>query len=241
MFWQKTEGLGRLPSSSKLGITAFLLIAGIGYLLGFANIYLTYSPIDQQPGMSITDVRVAFSGSPEGTALERAIDGTMREYFGSDAEYGQVKDWLKAGAPKGSFDGVAAVFAGSCGSCHSADAAVAGVITDTYTGLQPQLERDTGKSVPRLVSISHTHVLATLPVIFLLCLVFAFTLQRETVKTVVILFSFLAIVLDIGSWWLAKFVPALAPLVIIGGVCLALSFLVLILLSLHDLWLRRRA
>jgi hypothetical protein len=241
MFWQKTEGLGKLPGSSKLGITAFLILAGIGYLLGFANIYLTYSPIDGKPGMSITDVRTAFSGSTEGTKLQRAIDGTMREYFGSDADHKLVKDWLLAGAPEASFAGVKTVLAASCGSCHSASAATAGAVTDTYADVQPLIQRDTGKSVPRLVSISHTHVLATLPVIFLLCLVFAFTLQRELVKTVVILFSFFAIVLDIGSWWLAKFVPALAPLVIIGGIFLALSFLVLIVLSLHDLWLRRKA
>jgi fructose-specific phosphotransferase system IIC component len=32
---------------------------------------------------------------------------------------------------------------------------------------------------------------------------------------------------------------AMAPLVIFGGVCLAISFLALILLPLYDLWLRK--
>jgi len=241
MFWQKTEGLGRLPLSSRLGLTAFLLIAGIGYLLGFANIYLSYSPVDQKPGMSIADVRIAFSGSPGSSTFEGSIDGTMRSYFASDADYRSVKDWLAAGAPEGGFAKVQPVLASSCTGCHSAGGGAAGVSTASYADVKPLLAADTGKSVPRLVSLSHTHVLATLPVIFLLCLVFSFTLNRERLKAVVIVASFLAIVLDIGSWWLAKFVAALAPLVILGGVCLALSFLVLILLSLQDLWLRRKA
>jgi hypothetical protein len=241
MFWQKPEGLGRLPLSSKLGLTAFLSIAGIGYLLGFANIYLAYSPVDQKPGMSIADVRMAFSGTPGSSTFESSIDGSMRTYFASDEEYQALKDWLAGGATERGFATVEPVLASSCTTCHSADGGTAGVSTASYADVKPLLASDTGKSVPRLVALSHTHVLGTLPVIFLLCLVFSVTLHREGLKVVVILASFLAIVVDIGSWWLAKFVAALAPLVIVGGVCLAFSFLVLILLSLQDLWLRRKA
>jgi len=54
-------------------------------------------------------------------------------------------------------------------------------------------------------------------------------------------FSSLAILLDIGSWWLAKLSPALSVLVILGGILLALSFLALIVLSLIDLWFGKEA
>ena len=242
MFWKQTRGLAAVPVSSKVALTLFLLVAGLGYLLGFLNIYLTYSPTDQKPGMSIADIRIAFWGAREGTKLEKAMDGSMKQYFSSDADYKKAKNWVTSGADKAAFDAqVKPVFDGSCSVCHSAEAKVADVVTVSYEDVQPLLAQDTGKSIPRLVALSHTHVLATLPVVFILALIFSFSRFGEPLKTVVMGFSAIAIVLDVGAWWLAKLSAALAPLVILGGLCLAVSFLVLIVLSLYDLWLVKSA
>jgi hypothetical protein len=236
MFWRETKGLAGIPLVSKLAITVLLAVAGVGYLLGFLNIYLSYSPVDQKPGMSLEDISLSFYGARGVTKLEKAIDGSMRQYFAGDADYQAVKNWLGNGAKEGDFQAVKPVLDSSCSSCHSAEAAVADVVTVDYAALAPLLKQDTGKSVSRLVSLSHTHVLATLPVIFLLVFIFSFARYPETVKGVVMVFSSLAILLDVGSWWLAKLSPALAILVILGGVSLALSFLALIALSFVDLW-----
>ena len=239
MFWKDAKGFSGLPASSKIGLTAFLLIAGIGYIFGFFNIFITYSPIDQEAGLSIKDVQIAFWGAREATKLEKAIDGNMKEHFAGDNEHKQVKDWVTAGAKEEEFEPVKAIFAVSCSTCHSAEAQVAGVVTVNYEDISQYLKRDTGKSISRLVSISHTHVLALLPIIFILCLIFSYSLFAEKLKLIVIAFSFLSIIFDVGSWWLAKLSGALAPLVILGGVALAISFLALILLSLYDVWLRK--
>ncbi len=239
MFWKDAKGFAGLPASSKIGITAFLLITGIGYIFGFFTIFLTYSPIDQEAGLSIKDVRITFRGAREATKLEKSIDGTMKEYFADDNEYKQVKDWLTAGGKEKEFEPVKAIFDASCSTCHSADAQVAGVVTVNYEDVSQYLKQDTGKSISRLVSISHTHVLALLPIIFILCLIFSYSLFTEKIKLIVIAFSFLTIIFDVGSWWLAKLSGALAPLVILGGVSLAISFMALILLSLYDVWLRK--
>jgi len=238
MLWQEMKGLQKIPMIFKLGLTAFLLIAGIGYLLGFANIWLTYSPVDQKPGLSIADIRVAFYGDRGLTKLEKSIDGGMKQYLASDADGAKIKDWIKAGATESAFADIKTVFA-TCDACHSKDAKTAGVVTEDFQGVSALVVQDTGKSIPRLVSISHTHVLATLPVIFLLCLVFSFSLFSEAFKGTVIVFSFASIVIDIGTWWLAKASGVLAVLVLIGGICLAISFLALIVLSLYDIWLRK--
>ncbi len=240
MFWGETKGLAGIPLVSKLTITALLAVAGVGYLLGFLNIYLSYSPVDQKPGMSLQDISMSFYGSRGGTKLEKSIDGSMKQYFSSDADYQAVKGWLAAGAAEGDFEQVKPIVDSSCSTCHSADAAVAGAVTESYADLAPLLKQDTGKSVPRLVSLSHTHVLAALPVIFLLVFIFSFTRYPEVLKGIVMVFSSLAILLDVGSWWLAKLSPALAALVILGGVSLAVSFLALIALSFVDLWFGKR-
>ena len=239
MFWRETKGLAGIPLASKLALTVLLAVAGVGYILGFFNIYLTYSPVDQKPGMSLEDISLSFYGARGSTKLEKAIDGSMRQYLASDADHRTVKDWLAGGASEAGFVQVKPIFEASCGSCHSAEAAVAGVVTVDYADLAPLLKQDTGKSIPRLVSISHTHVLATLSVIFLLVFIFSFTRYPQGLKGLVMVFSSLSILVDIGSWWLAKLSPAMAVLVLLGGLSLALSFLALIVLSLVDMWFRR--
>jgi hypothetical protein len=239
MFWNKVEGLAPLPASSKVALTLFLCIAGIGYLLGFFNIYLSYSPVDGKPGLSVEDIRIAFSGSGGATTMEKAVDSTMKQYFATDGDYGKIKAWLKAGAKEADFGSVKGILDTSCVSCHSTDAKIGGVALERYSEVSTVLHQDSGKSVARLVSLSHMHVLATASIVFLLCLVFSFTFFAEPVKIIIMAFSLGSIVADIGSWWLAKFVAALAPLVILGGVSLAIAFLALILLPLYDLWVRK--
>ena len=239
MFWKEPTGLKTLSKSSKIAVTAFLIIAGIGYLLGFANIVLSYSPVDQEPGMSIRDIQISFYGARDKTALEGSIDGTMKEYFSSEADYQATKNWLAEGATEEGFAEIAPIFEVSCNICHSTDAEVAGVVTETYADLEPFLAQDTGKSISRLVSLSHTHVLATLPVVFLLVFIFSFTKFKENLKIGVVTLSFVAIILDVGTWWLAKLSAAAAPLVIVGGVSLAVSFALLVLLSLYEMWVKK--
>jgi len=239
MFWKKVEGLTHLPMSSKVAITLFLCVAGLGYILGFFNIYFNYAAVDGKPGLSVADIRIAFYGSGSTTTLEKAVDGAMKTNFASDAEYSTMKAWLKAGAKEADFASVKGIFDNSCISCHSTDLKTGGVALENYSEVSAVLQRDTGKSIPRLVSLSHLHVMGILSLVFLLCLVFSFTAFSEPIKIVVMAFSLCSIVVDIGSWWLAKFIAAAAPLVILGGVCLAISFLALILLPLYDLWLRK--
>jgi hypothetical protein len=241
MFWKKVEGLSPLPVSSKVALTLFLCIAGLGYIFGFFNIFLSYSRVDGKPGLSIEDVRLAFSGGGGATKMEKAIDGTMKENFASAEDYGKMKAWLKAGAKESDFGSVKGILDSSCVSCHSTDAKIGGVALENYAEVSAVLQKDSGMSVPRLVSLSHLHVMGILSLVFLLCLVFSFTAFTEPVKIIVMAFSLCSIVADIGSWWLAKFIAAMAPLVILGGVCLAISFLALILLPLYDLWLRKTA
>ena len=239
MFWKDPKGLKSIPMYSKIGITILLVVAGVGYLLGFANIIVSYAPVDEQPGLSIADIRIAFYGAREKTKLEKAIDGTMKEYFVDEAGYQTTKEWIAAGAREADFPRIKEVFDMSCSTCHSADAQVAGVVTVDYQDVAEYLKQDTGKSISRLISLSHTHVHGTLPVMFALIFIFSFTLYKNWIKTLVIAFSAAAILADVGAWWLAKLAAFLAPVVILGGLTLALANAALILLPLYELWIKK--
>ncbi len=237
--WQEMKGLAKLPMSVKLAVTTFLLVAGLGYLLGFSNIYLTYNLVDSQPGLSIDDIRIAFNGSQDGSKLEKALGGAMKQYLESDQEGATLVTWIKGGHTEATFKDAKVVFENSCITCHSNDVKTAGVSLEAYQDVLPLLAVDTGKSISRLVELSHVHLMGALPLVFLLCLVFSFTLFGEKLKGTIMVVSLLALVFDVGSWWLAKAWGGLAFTVMAAGMTLALAFLVLILLSLYDLWLRK--
>jgi cytochrome c5 len=239
MFWKDPKGLNSIPTYSKVGISILLIVAGVGYLLGFTTIFLTYSPVDEKPGMSIQDIRLTFYGAREKTRLEKAIDGAMKQYFADDAGYQATKEWIAAGATEEQFPRIKEIFDVSCNTCHSAGAQVAGVVTEEYADVAQYLQQDTGKSVSRLVSLSHTHVHGTFAVMFGLIFIFSFTLYKNWIKTLVIAFSAAAILFDVGTWWLAKLSGALAFTVLLGGLVLALANAGLILLSLYELWIRK--
>jgi len=75
---------------------------------------------------------------------------------------------------------------------------------------------------------------------FALIFIFSFTLYKNWIKTLVIAFSAAAILVDVGSWWVAKLAGFLAPVVILGGLTLALANAALILLPLYELWIKKR-
>lgn len=239
MLWKVKNKLNELETSAKIAVTTFLILAGIGYIFGFVTILLTYSMKDQEPGLSVKDIRIAYYGKRETTALESSIDGSMRQYFASDKNYELTKTWLKDGGKEDGFPAVAEAFATDCNTCHSAEAQVANVVTVTYDDVAAYLVQDTGKSISRLVSLSHTHICATLAILFPLMLIFGMTSFSERIKIVVISISSVAIPLDIGAWWLAKASAAMAVVLPIAGAVLGIAYSVLILLTLYEIWLKK--
>ncbi len=241
MFWNDTKPLKTLPTGPKVALSLFLILAGIGYLLGFLNILLHYQMVDGEAGLSLKDVQITYYGDREKTSMEKAIDASMRGYFATDNDYNATKEWLADGASEKGWDNeIKKIFDNSCNSCHSSAAGVAGVVTESYEDSSNYLAQDTGKSISRLVQVSHTHVLATAPLVFILVLILYMTQFPMKFKSAAAIFSFSAVFLDIGSWWLAKLSPSFAVLVMIGGMCLGLSFGLLALAPLYEMWLKKK-
>ena len=240
MFWKETLRLRTLPVVTKIIISLFLVLTGLGYLLGFTNIYLTYSLVDEKPGLSLEDIKLTYYGAKDKTTLEKAIDGSMKQYFADDKEYEDVKAWVLDGAPESVWDSeIKPIVDASCSTCHSESTALAGVVTEEYSDIENYLVQNSGKPWSRIVGVSHTHVLAITPFIFLLVLLISFTSYPSIVKNVVSLFAFGSVFMDVGSWTLAKLAPFFSIFVMIGGMSLGLSFGLLVLLPLYDLWIKK--
>jgi hypothetical protein len=239
MLWQSNRGLDQLPLSFRLSLTAFLLVCGLGYLLGVANIWFSYAPVDTKPGLSIEDIRLSFHGDPSGSKLEKALGGTMKQYLATPADGEKIVSWIKAGGKESDFNTVQPIFDTSCNSCHSAEVATAGIVTADFKDVEPLLASDTGISWSRLITLSHVHINGLLPLMFCLSIIFSFTKFSDRVKGVVMVFSFASFTIDVFVWYIAKLYAWAAPLVIAGGACLGLAYMLLLLLPLEELWIRR--
>lgn len=242
MLWKhEVEGLQHLPFSRKIGMTIFLIVVGIGYVFGFFNILLSYGGNDGESGISLEDISIAFYGARDKTALEKSIDGSMRTYFSTEADYNTVKEWLGDGAKEKDFEPVKDIFDKSCNMCHSSDVKVAGAALDTYENTEEWLSQDKGKSIPRLVGISHTHILSAAVVVFILVSILCSTTYPQGLKVTLCAWSYLTIALDVGGWWLAKISPSLSFMVILGGASMGTAWGLLIVLPLYELWFKKKA
>ena len=240
MFWKETVRLRTMPVVTKVIISLFLVLTGFGYLLGFTNIYMTYNMVDEKPGLSIKDISLSYYGARDKTTFEKAIDGSMKQYFTDNTEYQVVKDWVIDGASEDTWNSeTEAIVDASCSSCHSEATALAGVVTENYSDVEKLLVQDSGKSWSRIVGVSHTHVLAITPFVFLLVLLLSFTSYPSIIKNIVSIFAFCAVFMDVGFWFLAKLSPFFSVFVMIGGMSLGLSFGLLVLLPLYDLWIKK--
>jgi len=69
--------------------------------------------------------------------------------------------------------------------------------------------------------------------------VFSFTQVREKLKVAVIVLPFLVLLADFGLRFLIKYEPRLVWLMAASGALMGLLFAVLILVPLHEMWLRK--
>ena len=66
-----------LPVSMRVLFTGTLMVIGLGYLFALIYVYNTDAGKDGEPGLSVNDIIISYSGSSEGTRLEAALQGSM--------------------------------------------------------------------------------------------------------------------------------------------------------------------
>ncbi|MCF6346436.1 MAG: hypothetical protein L3J00_08220 [Thiomicrorhabdus sp.] len=97
---------------------------------------------------------------------------------------------------------------------------------------------DEGASVSTLARVSHIHLFGISFIFFFIGLIFSLALGfNKWVKSGLIIFPFLFLIVDISSWWLTKIDPGFAWLVIIGGIGYSLAASVMLLSSLYQMWI----
>ncbi len=237
--------LRTLSVASRVLITCFLVAIGAGFVAAQVNQRLQHAHLDGEAGLSLDDVEFAFHGRPGSTLLTGKIGpgGSMARYVPVPGDRERIEAWVAAGALDEGFGPVAETLDRLCVRCHNPGGEMAHLPFAPSRAEGPTHELvvvaaapDRGISYPSLARSSHAHLFG-MSVLFLLAgAIFLMTDMNARVKGVVVALPFIAMFIDIACWWLTKLSPAFAPGIVAGGALLGVSFAVLTLRPLWELW-----
>jgi hypothetical protein len=229
-----------LPYSIRVLYTATLLILGTAYLFAMIYLFHTYSGKDGDPRtLSYEDIVIAYSGSGKGSRLEAALRGSMSAMLPRD-ELATLVAWAQEGADRGRYEKeIRATFDRRCMACHDGSNPHLPNLNG-YDNVQKVTERDTGTALFTLVRVSHIHFFGLTLVFFIVGTIFSHAYVRPVwFKCAVVALPFVALTMDIGSWYFTKLYHPFAWVVMIGGALMGLSFAFMWVVSMYQMWFSR--
>jgi len=226
-------------TSEKLLFTCYLAIIGTAYLMAMYLLLATHQGHDGKPGLSIEDIVDTYYGNRSGTKLEGAIRGPMAGYIQTDDRHVLV-EWLKNDIPEKTYKStIRPILAKTCLNCHTSASGLNIPDLSNYAGISKVAQVDTGESLLTLVKLSHIHLFGIGLILFVLGQIFILSILPGWIKYPLIVTPFLAMYIDILSWFLTKWDPVYAYTVVIAGALLGVSLSAQILISLYQLWFLR--
>jgi len=232
--------LRRLPVAIRVLFTSYLLTIGLGYLL--ALFYLFLIDIEPHRKIGVGPVQTTINkyyGKRDETKLEVSIKGRMGESL-SDAEREKIIRWIHGGAGGEEFKKVQPFFLNKCATCHSSESGLPIPPLTTYEEVSAYVDMDLGQSIKALARVSHIHLFGISFIFMFTGIIFALSEINQALRLIIIAIPFLAIWIDILSWWFTKYQPLFAYTVIIGGVFLGIALAAQILISLYEMWVKGR-
>lgn len=226
-----------LPYSLRALYTAVLIILSFGYLFALIYLFHTYSAKDGNAGsLSYDDLVIAYTGSGEASRLESALRGPMSTMLPAD-ELTTIIEWVQKGPHRSSYEtAIRPVLDERCMSCHDGSnphlANLGG-----YDNLMKVTEQDTGAEIFTLVRVSHIHLFGISFIFFILGLIFSHAYVRPVwFKCLVITTPFIALAVDVSSWYFTKLYHPFAWVVMFGGAMMGLSFAFMWVVSMLQMW-----
>lgn len=224
------------PPSLRVLFTGALIVLGTAYLFAMVQTFVSHAGRDGQPGLSVQDLIIAYSGSKKDSRLEAALKGPMIDMV-DPADAAKISAWIHAGTlDEGYQETVQPILEAKCYECHDGSNPHLPDLTNDDVVLD-LTALDTGASIVTLVRISHIHLFGITFIFFIMGHIFSHALIKPNwLKCLVMGVPFVAIVLDIGSWYLTKLNPAFAWVIYIGGIGMALSFSFMWFTSMYQMW-----
>ena len=185
-------------------------------------------------------VIIKYYGQRGGTKLEAALQGAMGEHL-TPAQKKRIIEWIRRGATADGFAAVQPIFLEHCSACHSEKAGLSLPPLTSLEEVAAYVKIDMGESVKRLVSVSHIHLFGISFIFMLTGGIFVLSEVSVRWRVLLVAIPFVAIWIDIGSWWFTRVEPVFAYTVIVGGVLMGLSLATQISVSLYEMWFKQNS
>ncbi len=227
-----------LPYSQRVLYTATLLILGLAYLFALLNVYFTYAGrAGGNPLMlSYQDIVVAYTGSGKASRLESALRGPMSTMLPRE-ELDAIVGWVQTGADRAKYEkDIRPTLDKRCMTCHDGSNPHLPNLGG-YDNLKKMTEKDTGASIATLVRVSHIHLFGLTFIFFIMGLMFSHTYMRPVwLKCAVVALPYVAITMDVSSWYFTKLFHPFAWVVMLAGGLMAMCFAFMWVTTMYQLW-----
>ena len=235
--------LASLPRPLKAVVSLTLIVLGVGYLVAMVNLYLTYSMTDGEAGLTPGDLRRSFYGNRDNTKLAAKINGGSMEQFLTQAgDKEKVLSWIQDGADRDGYENaVQPILAANCVRCHNPEGLQRFAPLTSYEEVMVVTQIDRGEPVSLWARVAHTHLQSIGLVFLVLGTVFSFTSLPVNVKTAVVATPFLALVVDFGARFLARYYPVTVYLMLASGAVIGILFGAMVFVPLYEMWLKKPA
>jgi hypothetical protein len=236
-----TLRLFRLPVAVKITLSLSIVMLGIGYLIALLNLYLKYNMTNGNPGLTANDLRRAFYGKRDNTRLAAKIHGgSMEQFLTIPGEKEKILSWIQDGANESKYNEVVkTILDETCIRCHSAAGVASFRPLTTYSEVMTVTEIDRGEPVGLWARVAHTHIQSIGLIFLVLGMAVAFTSIPESWKQILVTLPFVALISDFGARAMTKYFPSFVYVVMVMGAIMALSFALMVLLPLYEMWLRK--
>ena len=228
-----------LPTSMRTLFTGALLVVGLGYVFAMLYIFVAHSGADGNPGLSVDDIKITYSGSKETTQLEKALRGPMSGML-PQKDLAAMLDWIRDGAIKKTYTAsVESIVADNCLSCHDGSNPHLSNL-DGYENINEVVAQDTGADLFTLVRVSHIHLFGLTFIFFIVGFIFSHSYVRPLwLKSAIIATPFAGVIADVLGWYVTKVYTPFAWVVLIAGALNGLSFAVMWVISMYQMWIYR--
>ena len=235
--------LNQLSWSYKVIVSLFVLMMGYSYLFALLNLQINTRQADGDTSglglATIRDIEITYRGNRGESLLVNKINGSMEQYLSSQKEKVLIGEWIAKGRTEQGYQEIQYIFEENCVSCHPYDERPDYPL-ETYEQVYASAEPDMGPSIGWLARFTHYHAFGFSIFSFLLSMVFLLTSFRPTIRFFGAVLPFVAMFIDITSWWLTRLIsPIFAYTVYLGGVLMAISLAVIIIGSIYDIWFGR--
>lgn len=232
--------LRELPLALRALFTCFLLTLGLGFLAALYYLFLQDVDPHRRMGMSLVPgIAAKYYGDRSATRLEGALRGAMADRVAA-ADRDRLIAWIRGGARRESYPAVQPILQAGCVPCHSRASGLPIPPLTAYDEVRAVAAVDTGAPLATLARVSHVHLFGVSFIFVLSGAIFALSRVPVGWRTTIVVAPYLAMWLDIGSWWLTKFVPAFAIVVVAAGAALGAALATQIVVSLWEMWGARR-